>query len=106
MIAAVGAVPSPFDCYLANRGLKTLHIRMREHEKNAMVVARHQENSPHVEKVFYPGMCFNVLCLLLIHIVCVFVCVCGMCACTYMYMCVYMCPLTLSYLCVCFHGLL
>ena len=39
-IAAVGSVPGPFDCYLANRGLKTLHVRMRQHEQNAFAVAR------------------------------------------------------------------
>ena len=53
--AAVGSVPSPFDCYLANRGLKTLHLRMREHEKNAIAVAKHLEKSPFVKQVFYPG---------------------------------------------------
>ena len=59
----VGAVPSPFDCYLVNRGLKTLHIRMREHEKNAMAVAKHLESSPHVVKVYYPGMCSCTYCM-------------------------------------------
>lgn len=54
---AVGSVPSPFDCYLVNRGLKTLHLRMRQHEKNAMVVAKYLESSPCVEEVFYPGRC-------------------------------------------------
>ena len=53
---AVGSVPSPFDCYLANRGLKTLHLRMREHEKNAIAVAKHLEKSPFVKQVFYPGL--------------------------------------------------
>lgn len=36
---ALGGIPSPFDCFLANRGMKTLHVRMREHEKNALKVA-------------------------------------------------------------------
>lgn len=53
--AAIGPVPSPFDCYLANRGLKTLHLRMRQHEVNAMAVARFLEKNPRVEKVVYPG---------------------------------------------------
>lgn len=53
--AAVGCVPSPFDCYMANRGLKTLHLRMREHEKNAIAVTKYLEKSPFVEQVFYPG---------------------------------------------------
>ena len=54
---AVGCVPSPFDCYLANRGLKTLHLRMREHEKNATAIAKYLEKSPFVVQVFYPGNC-------------------------------------------------
>jgi cystathionine gamma-lyase len=52
---AVGMVPSPFDCYLANRGLKTLHLRMREHERNAKAVARLLSTSPHVTDTIYPG---------------------------------------------------
>jgi len=52
----IGAIPSPFDCFLAMRGLKTLHIRMREHEKNAFAVARFLEKSDKVEKVIYPGL--------------------------------------------------
>ncbi|KAL5486877.1 hypothetical protein EMCRGX_G019413 [Ephydatia muelleri] len=53
---AGGAVPSPFECYLANRGLKTLHLRMREHQKNAFAVARFLQASPHVTEVMYPGL--------------------------------------------------
>jgi len=52
----MGAIPSPFDCFLAMRGLKTLHIRMREHEKNAFAVARFLEKHPKIEKVVYPGL--------------------------------------------------
>jgi len=51
-----GAVPSPFECFLVNRGLKTLHLRMREHMKNGLAVARFLENHPCVEKVIYPGL--------------------------------------------------
>jgi cystathionine gamma-lyase len=51
-----GAVPSPFDCFLVNRGLKTLHLRMREHMKNGLAVARFLESHPCVEKVIYPGL--------------------------------------------------
>ena len=51
----VGAVPGPFDCYLANRGLKTLHVRMRQHEQNAFAVARFLQSSPYVEETIYPG---------------------------------------------------
>jgi len=53
---ALGAVPSPFDCFMANRGLKTLHLRMRRHEKNALAVAKFLSNSTNVEEVFYPGL--------------------------------------------------
>ena len=52
---AIGPVPSPFDCYLANRGLKTLHLRMRQHQANAMAVAQFLEKDARVEKVNYPG---------------------------------------------------
>eukprot|EP01135_Chromosphaera_perkinsii_P004202 Nk52_evm21s271 gene=Nk52_evmTU21s271 len=53
---AIGGVPSPFDCFMVNRGLKTLHIRMREHEKNAKVVAQFLSESPKVHSVMYPGL--------------------------------------------------
>ena len=52
----IGAVPSPFDCYLALRGLKTLHVRMAKHETNAFAVAEFLEAHPNVEKVLYPGL--------------------------------------------------
>ena len=51
----MGAVPSPFDCYLANRGLRTLHVRMRAHAENALAVAKYLEGSPLVENAIYPG---------------------------------------------------
>jgi len=53
---AVGAVPSPFDCWLALRGLRTLAIRMEAHQRNALSVARFLEGHPAVERVFYPGL--------------------------------------------------
>ncbi|GCB69987.1 hypothetical protein scyTo_0001166 [Scyliorhinus torazame] len=53
---AIGAVPSPFDCYLCNRGLKTLALRMNQHFKNALVVAQFLEKDPRVEKVIFPGL--------------------------------------------------
>ncbi|KAI9757273.1 MAG: cystathionine gamma-lyase cys3 [Lichina confinis] len=53
---AIGAVPSPFDCWLANRGLKTLHLRAREATVNAMAVATALETSPNVIAVNYPGL--------------------------------------------------
>ncbi|OWK53889.1 Cystathionine gamma-lyase [Lonchura striata] len=55
----LGAVPSPFDCFLCNRGLKTLHIRMKLHFKNGLAVAKFLESHPRVEKVLYPGLPFH-----------------------------------------------
>ena len=53
---AVGSVPSPFDCFLATRGLKTLALRMQRHCENALAIARWLEKSPRIERVFYPGL--------------------------------------------------
>lgn len=53
---AIGAVPSAFDCWLAHRGLKTLHLRAREASKNATAIANALESSPHVIAVNYPGI--------------------------------------------------
>ena len=53
---AIGAVPSAFDCWLAHRGLKTLHLRAREASTNAATVARALASSPHVLAVNYPGL--------------------------------------------------
>jgi len=53
---ALGVVPSPFDCWLALRGLKTLHLRMRQHEQNAFAVARFLADHLHVQDVYYPGL--------------------------------------------------
>jgi cystathionine gamma-lyase len=53
---AIGAVPSAFDCWLAHRGLKTLHLRAREASRNAITVARALQSSPHVRAVNYPGL--------------------------------------------------
>ncbi|KAL1854722.1 cystathionine gamma-lyase cys3 [Paecilomyces lecythidis] len=53
---AIGAVPSPFDCWLAHRGLKTLHLRAREATRNATTVAEALEASPLVQSVNYPGL--------------------------------------------------
>eukprot|EP00071_Canis_lupus_P042782 XP_022276339.1 cystathionine gamma-lyase isoform X2 [Canis lupus familiaris] len=53
---SIGAVPSPVDCYLCNRGLKTLHVRMEKHFENGMAVAQFLESNPRVEKVIYPGL--------------------------------------------------
>lgn len=53
---AAGAVPSPFDSWLTLRGIKTLAVRMRQHEENALAVARFLGEHPRVEKVYYPGL--------------------------------------------------
>ena len=53
---AAGGVPSPFDSWLTLRGIKTLAVRMRQHEENARAVARFLVEHPRVEKVYYPGL--------------------------------------------------
>ncbi len=53
---AAGAVPSPFDSWLTLRGIKTLAVRMRQHEENALAVANFLSEHPRVEKVYYPGL--------------------------------------------------
>ncbi len=53
---AVGAVAGPFDSFLALRALKTLHLRMAQHSKNAQLVAEFLEGHPAVERVYYPGL--------------------------------------------------
>ena len=52
----IGAVPSPFECYLTMRGLKTLHLRMDASQKNALSIAKFLEKHPLIEKVIYPGL--------------------------------------------------
>jgi O-succinylhomoserine (thiol)-lyase len=53
---AAGGVPGPFDSWLTLRGIKTLAVRMRQHEENAQGVARFLQEHPRVEKVYYPGL--------------------------------------------------
>jgi cystathionine gamma-lyase len=53
---AAGGVPSPFDAWLILRGIKTLAVRMRQHEENARAVAGFLAEHPRVEKVYYPGL--------------------------------------------------
>ena len=52
----IGAVPSPFDCWLTLLGVKTLHLRMHRHASNAQAVAEFLESHPKVEKITYPGL--------------------------------------------------
>ena len=53
---AGGAVPGPFDSFLILRGIKTLALRLREHERNAFAVAKYLSEHEFVEKVYYPGL--------------------------------------------------
>jgi cystathionine gamma-lyase len=53
---SIGAVPSPFDCYLVLRGLKTLAVRMKRHVESARVVAEFLAGHPRVARVRYPGL--------------------------------------------------
>ena len=53
---AVGSIAGPFDSFLAMRGLKTLHLRMRAHCESALALAQWLEKHPAVNKVMYPGL--------------------------------------------------
>ncbi|MEI6756698.1 MAG: aminotransferase class I/II-fold pyridoxal phosphate-dependent enzyme [Chlorobium sp.] len=53
---AAGAIPAPWDCWLILRGLKTLKIRMKEHEASALQIAKFLQQHPAVKEVFYPGL--------------------------------------------------
>jgi len=50
-----GAVPGPFDCFLVLRGIKTLHVRMKAHCENGIVIANYLRNHPKVERVYWCG---------------------------------------------------
>lgn len=51
-----GGILSPLECYLVLRGVKTLAVRMRQHDANGRAVAEHLARQPKVKKVFYPGL--------------------------------------------------
>jgi cystathionine gamma-lyase len=53
---AAGAVPGPWDCWLALRGTKTLHLRMRAHNESGIQIAEWLGDQPAVERVYYPGL--------------------------------------------------
>ena len=53
---SAGAVPGPFDCWLALRGLKTLSLRMDRHSENGQAIAEFLHDHPAVDEVFYPGL--------------------------------------------------
>ena len=56
MQKTIGAVPSPFDCWLTIIGVKTLDLRMKKHAENAQAVAEFLESHPKVATVTYPGL--------------------------------------------------
>ena len=56
LVKSVGAVASPFDSYMCLRSLKTLPLRMKAHQENAMAVSKFLEEHDKVEKVLYPGL--------------------------------------------------
>lgn len=56
LVNSIGSVASPFDSYLSLRSLKTLSVRMRQHEKNAIAVANYLSDHPKIERVVYPGL--------------------------------------------------
>jgi len=52
----IGAVSSPFDCWLNLSGLKTLHLRMKRHEESAIAIAEFLERHAKIDRVLYPGL--------------------------------------------------
>ncbi len=53
---AAGAVPAPLECFLLHRSIKTLAVRMQQHERNAQVVAEMLSKHSKVKRVYYPGL--------------------------------------------------
>lgn len=53
---SIGAVPSPFDCWLTISGVKTLSLRMQRHSENGQAVAEYLAEHPKVERIIYPGL--------------------------------------------------
>ena len=53
---SIGNVPSPFDCYLVIRGIKTLALRMQRHCENALQLSEFLQTHPAIERVIYPGL--------------------------------------------------
>jgi cystathionine gamma-synthase len=51
-----GAVPSPFDCYMLTRSIKTLPYRMKGHAEHAGIIATFLQQHPKVDRVYYPGL--------------------------------------------------
>src|SRR5258706_10977757 len=53
---SAGTGLSPMDCFLVSRGIKTLAVRMLQHNANGIAVARHLDAHPKIKKVYYPGL--------------------------------------------------
>tara|TARA_Y100000994_G_scaffold244843_1_gene245411 strand:- start:295 stop:1461 length:1167 start_codon:yes stop_codon:yes gene_type:complete len=53
---SIGAVPGPFDCWLTQRSIKTLHLRMPRHDENGRAIADYLNQSKKINKVYYPGL--------------------------------------------------
>ena len=53
---STGAGLAPMDCFLVSRGIKTLAVRMKQHDENGMALARYLEDHPKVSRVLYPGL--------------------------------------------------
>lgn len=53
---SVGAVPGPFDCWLTQRSIKTLHLRMPRHDENGRAVAQYLNECDKIKRVYYPGL--------------------------------------------------
>ncbi|XP_026321859.1 cystathionine gamma-lyase-like [Hyposmocoma kahamanoa] len=53
---ALGVVPSPYDCYMVNRSLKTLALRMEQHKKSSLAIAKWLQKHPNVTEVLHPGL--------------------------------------------------
>ena len=53
---SVGAVPGPFDCWLTQRSIKTLHLRMPRHNENGVKVANFLQKSDKIKNIYYPGL--------------------------------------------------
>ena len=56
MQKSIGAIPSPFDCWLTLRSTKTLAIRMEQHNKNAQLIAEYLKDQSYIKKIYYPGL--------------------------------------------------
>ncbi|MBD1583848.1 cystathionine gamma-synthase [Pseudoalteromonas sp. S16_S37] len=52
----IGITGAPFDSYLTLRGLRTLNVRLKQHQENALTIAKYLEQSPYVSQVYYPGL--------------------------------------------------